>query len=239
MATAQKYLFDVSFDAPVRPVAPTPPPPPPEPTFSREELVAAEAKGRAEGHAAGHAEAVSAHEEQVGKTLAQINDSLAALLAAKDAMMRDGERETVELTRGIIGKLFPTLQKSDGLGEITALVGACLRESVAEPRLVVRVPDALFEKAQQRLAPMTAATGFPGKLIILADEALAGSDCRVEWADGGAERDLTRTWRDIEAAMIRAVDRPAAKAGATPDTNPQGDTKPQAASGETQEKTDG
>jgi flagellar assembly protein FliH len=193
---------------------------------------------------------VSAHEEQVAKTLATINDSLAAVLAAKDAMMRDGERETVELTRSIIGKLFPTLQKCDGLGEIATLVGACLRESVAEPRLVVRVPDALFERAQQRLSPMTAASGFPGKLIILADEALTGSDCRVEWADGGAERDLARTWRDIEAAMIRATGQPAAKAGAAAtnpqgdtkpqaDTEPQGDAKPQAASGETQEKTNG
>ncbi len=233
MATAQKYLFDVSFDAPTRPVVAAAPPPPPEPTFSREELAAAEAKGREEGHAAGLAEAVSAHDEQVAKTLAAISETLAALLAAKDAMMREGERETVELTRSIIGKLFPTLQKCDGLAEVVTLVGACLRESVSEPRLVVRVPDALFEKAQQRLTPMTAATGFPGKLIILADEALAGSDCRVEWADGGAERDLTRTWRDIEAAMLRAVDRPAEKPGATDET------KQQAASGETQEKTNG
>lgn len=233
MATAQKYLFDVSFDAPTRPVVAAAPPPPPEPTFSRAELAAAEAKAREEGHAAGRAEAVSEHEEQVGKTLGAINDSLAALFAAKDTMTRDGERETVELTRSIIGKLFPALQKCDGLAEVVALVGACLRESVNEPRLVVRVPDALFERAQQHLTPMTSATGFPGKLIILADEALAGSDCRVEWADGGAERDLTRTWRDIEAAMIRAVDRPAERPGTS-----DGAKQP-ATSGETQEKTNG
>jgi flagellar assembly protein FliH len=231
MATAQKFLFDVSFDGPsanTRP-ATAPPPAPPEPTFSREELAAAEAKGRAEGHAAGLAEAISQHEEQVGRTLATINDSLAALLAAKDAMMREGERQTVELTRSILGKLFPTLLKCDGLAEVTALVAASLRESVDEPRLVVRVPDALFERAQQRLAPMTTTTGFPGKLIILADEALVGSDCRVEWADGGAERDLTRTWRDIEAAMIRAADTPGVPS----------ETRQPTASGGTQEKTDG
>jgi flagellar assembly protein FliH len=237
MATAQKYLFDLSFDGPPanpRPAAAAPPPPPPEPTFTRAELAAAEAKGREEGHAAGFAEAVSQHEEQVGKTLAAIHDSLAALLAAKDDIQREGDRQTVELTRSIIGKLFPTLLRCDGLAEISALVAACLRESVNEPRLVVRVPDALFERAQQRLTPMTSATGFPGKLIILADEALTGSDCRVEWADGGAERDLTRTWRDIEAAMTRAADTAAERPNARNETR-----QPAATPGETQETTNG
>lgn len=237
MAVAQKFLFDLSFDAPAPAAAPrapaAPPPPPPEPTFTREELLAAEAKAREEGHAAGTAEAVSAHEERVAGTLKALADGVASLLSAKDAMQREGERQAVELTRSILGKLFPAFARCNGLGEITALVASCLRECVDEPRLVLRVGDGLFERAQQRLAPMVSASGYPGKLVILADEALAGSDCRVEWADGGVERDLARTWRDIEAAMIRTIET---LDDATVVTK---EAKPQAAPSETQETING
>ena len=61
--------------------------------------------------------------------------------------------------------------------------------------------------AQGHIAPLAASTGFPGKLVILGDESLAGSDCRVEWADGGAERDTARTWQEIEAAVALACAR--------------------------------
>ena len=55
------------------------------------------------------------------------------------------------------------------------------------------------------MAPLAASLGFPGKLIILVDDELGQSDCRVEWADGGAERDTARTWREIEATLDRAM----------------------------------
>jgi flagellar assembly protein FliH len=213
MAAAQKFLFDLSFDGPAGAAAasgaaPRSPVTPAEPSFSRTQLLAAETAAREAGHAAGLAEATGRQEERIGHALTVISDSVAALLAAKDGAQRDGERHAIELTQTIIGKLFPALARCNAIAEIAALVAGCMRECADEPRLVLRLPDALFEAAQTRIAPLAATSGFPGKLVILADDTLTGSDCRVEWADGGVERDLARTWREMEAAMIRAIETP-------------------------------
>ena len=45
-----------------------------------------------------------------------------------------------------------------------------------------------------------------GRIVLLADETLGLGDARVEWADGGAERDTGRLMRDIDGALARALD---------------------------------
>jgi flagellar assembly protein FliH len=222
MAVAQKYLFDISFDGPSTPSgAPLPsrgPATPAEPSFSRADLAAAETTARAEGHAAGRAEALAAHEAQLAAALTAIGEGLTALAAASEDMKSAGERQSLELCRAIIPKLFPSLVKSQGLAEIVALVARAMRELADEPRLVLRLPDALFAAAKPQLETLAASTSFAGKLVILGDEALAGADCRVEWADGGIERDLGRTWREVEAAIVRALTAPADPTSRTDDT---------------------
>jgi flagellar assembly protein FliH len=206
MSLAEKFLFDISFDAPgggeVRQRGPVTPA---EVAITRADLNAAVAQARAEGHAAGLSEATAQREQRVAETLTIIGQQLVALFAARDDARRDSERTTLELTRTITGKLFPTLIRQGGLTEIESVVAQSVREAIAEPRLVLRVADTIFEAAQQRMAPLATELGFPGKLIILVDDQLGQSDCRVEWADGGAERDTARTWREIEAALDRAL----------------------------------
>jgi flagellar assembly protein FliH len=43
--------------------------------------------------------------------------------------------------------------------------------------------------------------GFEGRLVVLAEPDIGFGDCRVEWADGGLNRDRAR----IEAAIAEAV----------------------------------
>ena len=205
MAVAEKFLFDFSFDAPGGDAQRRGSVTPAEAIVTRPELDRAVVKARAEGHAAGLAEAMSQREQQVGDMLSAITRHLAALFAAKVAAQRDSERNTIELTRAIAGRLFPALVRKGALAELEAIVVQSMRDALTEPRLVVRLPDATFTAAQEMLAPLAASNGYAGKLIILVDEQLGESDCRIEWADGGAERDTARSWREIEAAIERAM----------------------------------
>ncbi len=78
----------------------------------------------------------------------------------------------------------------------------------AEPRVVVRLHDSLLDPLRERLEPVTAAAGYDGRIVLLADPGLAVGDCRVEWADGGIERDSERLWREVEAALARHAPTP-------------------------------
>jgi flagellar assembly protein FliH len=205
MALAEKFLFDFSFDAPGGDARHRGVVTPAEPVFTRVELDAATAQARDEGRAAGLAEALSQREQQISDALSDIAERLGDLLAEKASANRESERNTIELTRAIASKLFPALLRKGALAELEAIVIQCMHDTIGEPRLVLRVPDAIFEAAQQRIAPLAASNGYPGKVIILVDQTLGESDCRVEWADGGAERDTARSWRDIDTAITRAL----------------------------------
>jgi flagellar assembly protein FliH len=52
---------------------------------------------------------------------------------------------------------------------------------------------------------MVNSAGFEGKVVVMAAPGLGAADCKVEWADGGAERDVERLMRDIEEVAERYI----------------------------------
>jgi len=209
MGAPHKFLFDESFDQPDAPAvaaARRPPPPPPEPTFSKAELGAAEQAGMEAGRATALAEAAQSTEARTADAVTRLASGIAELLAARQSDADAAQRQACAAMSVLLHKAVPALGRKAPLLEIEALLSDCLREAFDEPRLVLRVADSLFEPLQQRLAAITGAAGFAGKVVLLADEALGPGDARVEWAEGGAERDQRRLMHDIDGALARALD---------------------------------
>jgi flagellar assembly protein FliH len=50
---------------------------------------------------------------------------------------------------------------------------------------VVRINEALYENARERIERLASQSGFEGRLVLLAEPDIATGDCRIEWADGG------------------------------------------------------
>ena len=119
-------------------------------------------------------------------------------------------------------KLFPEWVRQHGETEIRALLHACLTELHDEPRLVVRAADPLLDPINESLAAARGKAGFEGKVVLLADDGVAPGDVRIEWADGGAERDSERLWREIDGIIARSLgdEEPASASQTTPDAAP-------------------
>ncbi len=51
---------------------------------------------------------------------------------------------------------------------------------------------------------------YEGKVVILGDADLGPSDCRIEWADGGIERDVRALWEEIDhvLAEVQTIEHP-------------------------------
>ena len=105
-------------------------------------------------------------------------------------------------------KIVPVLLDQQPLVEIEALLRESLSLLINEPRIVVRVPDALAESLGRRIDEVAQSCGFAGRVVLLPDTELSGADCRMEWADGGVERDTEKTWRDIETGLARLLQAP-------------------------------
>lgn len=204
MTSSKKFLFDTSFDPPdVLTQTAAAIRRPAEPTFSRADLDAAHAAGLAEGRAAAFAEAADSSERRVATALDMIAVQAREIVANHSKLSLDVQRDALGVIRTIVRKIVPALCRKDPLAEIDELIAEVLRDAIGEPRLVLRVCDDLFDPVQKRLAPLVEACGFGGKLVLLADSTLAISDCRIEWADGGTERNSRRLLGDIDAALAR------------------------------------
>jgi flagellar assembly protein FliH len=204
MPPARKFLFDTSFDdaEPLRPGAgegsvPLAP--------IRAELDAARAEGREQGRVDAIAEIAAQIETRAADTLLSLDHNVAALLAERARIADDTESQALALVRIVLQKAVPALCRKDPAAEIEALVVRCLAETLDEPRLVLRVSDQLFDTMQGRIEAMTQANGYAGKFVLLADAALADGDARVEWADGGAERDTASLVAEIDGILSRTV----------------------------------
>jgi flagellar assembly protein FliH len=205
MTSPRKYLFDLSFDQPQGPVAVRFARNPAEPIFTRTELEAARAAAHEEGRQAGLAEGAATTERRLADAAEAFAAGLASLIERADEIRREAETRAVELLRTVTAKAFPALARMAPLAEIEAMVVDCLREAFEEPRVVLRVAADLFEPMRQRLDAIAQSCGFSGKFVLLVDDTLGAVDGRLEWADGGAERNTRRLARELDAALERAL----------------------------------
>jgi len=165
---------------------------------------AARRQGEEAGLARGRSEAVTAFDKQVAATLSAIAQQ-AAGIAKSMAAEAEAAGKSVDLALSIVRKLHPALVERQGLAEIEAVLGQCLESLKQEPRLVAYVHSARLDALQERLGQLSASTGFEGRVVLIGDDAMGESDCRVEWADGGVEREAGRIWRAIEEALNRYI----------------------------------
>lgn len=231
MAVVRKFLFDNDFGAapetpasgahpapaagkgadksagkPMSRTEPQRPVVPEAPMFSEAEMQGAcdmaRRQGEETGAARGRAEAVAAFDKQIAAALAAIGQQVSAIAKATESEA-EAAGKSVDLALAIAKKLYPALAERDGIAEIAAVLAQCLTSLKQEPRLVAYVNPAQLDALQARLAELTGASGFEGRVVLIADEKMAESDCRVEWADGGVERDSGQIWRAIEETLTR------------------------------------
>jgi flagellar assembly protein FliH len=212
MSAPAKFLFDQDFarGAEAKPGV--------SPADLAAKLAEAEAAGYRNGLAAAEAQNKADAQRRLAAALERIAAGLDAInrsLAGVEARL---ETEAVEVAVAAAKKLAGELVAREPFAEVAALVTDCFRHLVATPHLVVRINDALYDLAKEKLDAMTQAHGFQGRLVILAEPDVAPGDCRIEWADGGIVRDRAAAEAAIEYAVTRylkarAADKPTAIPG--------------------------
>lgn len=200
MAITGKFLFDTSFDAPPPAKAAAP-----SPRFSEADLVRAREEGFSAGRSAGRAEARAEREELAARTLPAIAQALQGFGPMCERLERQALNWALTTALGMVRKLYPSLERMQGLVEIEQMTVDALRDLDEEPRVVLRLPDSLIDETRPKVAELCRQAGFGGRLLLIADETLGPGDCRLEWADGGVERQVARSWAEIEQRIARGL----------------------------------
>jgi flagellar assembly protein FliH len=201
MGAATKFLFDVDFTATDGS--------PERQTITLAEHALQLAEGETAAHHRGYEDAKTDAGIEAGRRMAAALEAIAASLAEASAALKAIEArlecEAVEVAVAVARKLAPALVAGEPFAEISALASSCFRELIAAPHIAVRVNDELYAAIREKLEAIARRRGFEGRLVVLAEAEVAPGDCRIEWADGGINRDSAAADAAIGEAVARYV----------------------------------
>lgn len=195
----RKFMFDRSFDGATsankaeRPRGPV--------TLKPEQLDALKQEAFEQGFASGKSTGIDQHIQQQTSLLEHIDAKLSNLVMNLSGLQKEQDEQLRQTILVVAKKLLPSYIERNGIEEVSAMLAEVIAEMVHEPRLVVRVHDSEFDIINTKIHEITVQKAYAGKVVVLADVEIARGDCRVEWADGGIERNVKATWQNIEQVL--------------------------------------
>ena len=166
---------------------------------AREEAAEAHERGLKEGRE----QALSEIEAATQTAIEQLSVSTGTLFTTVEQIKTQNKIASAGLAHTIAKKLATTMMEQAPMAEIEALIEECLEISGDQSRLVVRVNQEIFEPINIRIQQMKDVAGFKGEIIVAGDPALAITDARIEWPDGGMERNSDDITNQIDEAIER------------------------------------
>jgi flagellar assembly protein FliH len=197
MKSTAKYMFDEDFATGAKPTITV--------VEAERRSADAEAQAHRKGFAAGQAQAHSEADQRIATALGLIADGISRLDRALTGIEGRLEAEAVQVAIAVAAKLAPELIAREPYTEISALATECFHNLVTTPHVVVRIGADIYETAKGKIEEVARARGFEGRLVVMSDAAMAPGDCRIEWADGGVNRDRAATLSAIDDVVDRYV----------------------------------
>ena len=198
MTDAKKFLFDTNnFDRSK--------PNPHAPIYTEEQLILAQNQSLALGKADGIKVTRQQQEERLAELLQKTLAMTEKLVQAEDRREVEKCIAAAKMAIRAVHKLLPQFAVQCALPEIERVILQSIEARRDEPRIAVIVPTIHLESLKTRMDALAIERNYAGKVILIADDSLPPTDCRVEWADGGAERLYERLFSQIDNEFAKAV----------------------------------
>lgn len=215
-ATLKKFMFETDFDSepepePVdlEPEEPEEEEPEPEiivPTFSEEEMATARNDGFAAGKQEGQQETSVSVEARIAETLTLIDAKCADLFETQKNESAELSRAAVSVAMEIAHKIMPSMAEDTALNEIERVIQSVFAKIVEEPNVTINVHPELVEALGSRIETMSKSRTYEGNIHVQPDPSAEIGDCRLEWSNGGTERNSADMWRDIDDIVDKYLD---------------------------------
>ena len=215
MSAAEKFMFDLTFDNEVEETlelektdVTTTVDEEPEiiaPTFSEEEVEIARQQGYEKGKEEGLAATTEILTKQINETLLKIDKKLLAAFQTQDSFNQDLSRAAHSLAISVCKKMMPAMAKQHSFDEVERVIEEVFVKAIEEPRITLSVHLDLVEAVELRISELTKEKEFEGRVFVRADETMEASDCRVDWVNGGSERNTTELWANITSILDRNI----------------------------------
>jgi flagellar assembly protein FliH len=155
------------------------------------------ADARAEGMRAGEVRALEALEAAARDVTVAINNALVQTARYVEII----RAQSAEVAFAVARKVARAAVASFPNAEVEVALRDAMHQALGEPRILLRTPPAIAEALAPHIAQIAHEEGYDGRVQISAEPTLKGSDCRMEWRGGGAERS-EQTIEDALTALI-------------------------------------
>ena len=146
--------------------------------------------GFEEGKRSAWNEAMESLEKHNSDALDSIDSSLKNLFDSMEQNAQYAFSTAVEFALAVCKKALPALNEANALTEIRALLEKNLHFLKDEQKISLRLNSALAEQIKPILTELIKKEAYHGKLAVVRDDSLPVGDCRVEWKNGGLEKNL-------------------------------------------------
>jgi flagellar assembly protein FliH len=191
---------------------PPPPPPPPAPTFSEDEMRAAELRGYQrgfqEGMEDGKKQGDAAAVEREQKLLEHVEGfvrTITPLFEQYRQMALDLTTQMPQVALAIARKVAGAALEQNAPEIVQAMVLSACESMIKEPKLTITVHESMGDLLAKQLQILTDRLQAGNDIIILRDPDMPLADCRVEWKHGVMERKTDAIWQQVEDATENMV----------------------------------
>jgi flagellar assembly protein FliH len=196
--SASKFTFDTEFHAGKDVVSPAAQARRKQ-TLTNEEIEGMRVRARQEGTESGHVRAA----ENINQTLSALVIAVRAALDQSHAEIETLREEATALAFAAAKKIAPAALAALPAGDVEAALRGAMHQAIGEPRITLRAAPDAVAALEGRIAAIAQEEGYDGRVMIAADAAFRGADCRIEWRGGGSERSEAA----IEAALDALIER--------------------------------
>jgi flagellar assembly protein FliH len=141
--------------------------------------------------------------ENINQTLAALVISLRATLDQSHAEIERVREDATQLAFAAAKRIAPAALAALPAGDVEAALREAMHQAIGEPRITLRASAEVIAALEARVNDIAHEEGYEGRVMIAADPAIRGADCRIEWRGGGSERSEAA----IEAALDTLIER--------------------------------
>lgn len=178
---------------------------PPPPTFTEDELQAAQATAWQEGHQAGIVDAQQKQEAQTLNLLENLSAQISGMHVHQDLANERIAAEMTGFSLEVCRRILPSFVDSQGGEELRGLLADCLEKITPASRILITVSPDSLGLLEPQVDVLAARSGFEGRMKLVADPALGPTDLVAVWDGGGMSRVEKDIWKNIEAVVERTL----------------------------------
>jgi flagellar assembly protein FliH len=167
--------------------------------LTNEEIDAMCARAKREGSESGQVRAA----ENINQTVAALVIAIRAALDQSHVAIEELREEATRLAFAAAKKIAPAALAVLPAGDVEAALREAMHQAIGEPRITLRAAPEVIAALEARITAIAHEEGYEGRVMIVADAAFRGADCRIEWRGGGSERSEAA----IEAALDALIER--------------------------------